>query len=360
MRCKYCFYSDVAENREVKSRGIMSLDTLETIVKKALSESKELCVFGFQGGEPTLAGLDFFKALITFEKKHNINNVKITHALQTNGLCIDESWAAFFKENDFLLGISIDAGKHIHDNLRLDMNGEGTHLKCLKATKHLSDAGAQFNILSVITKQLALYPEKVYKFYSRENFRYIQFIPCIDGWAAAESTREYSLQPRLYGKFLCKIFDLWYEDYIRGKFMSIRMFDNYINMLAGHPPENCAMRGSCTAYPLIEADGSVYPCDFYALDEYLLGNIKDYSFSELLSNKAAKDFVDSSLVIHSKCAKCRYFSICRGGCRRDRDSGINKDNPLKLNRFCESYKIFFDYALNKMKDIVKQPKNNNF
>jgi len=333
----------------------MTDETLEIIVKKALAQTKEFCVFGFQGGEPTLAGLDFFKTLIDFEKKYNINNVKIQHTIQTNGLCIDEQWAEFLKENDFLVGLSIDATKHVHDSLRLDAQGNGTHMRCLEAAKILSGAGTQFNILSVITKPLALYPEKAYRFYSRQNFRHIQFIPCIDGWGGSETEAEdlYSLNTRLYGDFLCKVFDLWYGDFVNGDYISIRTFDNYIQMLAGHPPENCAMRGKCTAYALVEADGSVYPCDFYALDEFLLGNIANHSFLELLSGSVAKNFVAKSLDPHPECAKCPYLSICRGGCRRDRDPGNSPDSPLELNRFCESYKAFFSHALPRMMNIAK-------
>jgi len=354
MRCKYCFYADVTENREVKSHGIMSLETLEIIVKKALTEVKDFCVFGFQGGEPMLAGLEFFRALVDFEKKYNINNVKIQHTIQTNGLCIDEDWAKFFAENDFLVGLSIDGAKHVHDSLRIDMQGKGTHLRCLEGAKILSDAGAQFNILSVITKPLAMYPEKAYRFYDRQKFHYIQFIPCIDSRGENENEGAYALTPRLYGDFLCKIFDLWYEDFINGNYISIRTFDNYIRMLAGNPPENCAMRGKCTAYPLIEADGSVYPCDFYALDKFLLGNIENHSFSELLSGTAANEFVAVSLEPHSECIKCTYASICRGGCRRDREPKTGSGNSLLLNRFCESYKAFFAYALPRMMGIAKR------
>jgi len=353
MRCKYCFYADVAENREVKSHGIMTLDTLELIVKKALEEAEDFCLFGFQGGEPLLAGFDFYKALIEFEQKHNVNNVKIQHAIQTNGLCLDKMWADFFMENDFLVGLSIDSAKHVHDSLRLDMNGNGTHLRCLEAAKFLNDSGTQFNILSVITKPLAMYPQKAYRFYERQKFRHIQFIPCIDGWAGDESESDYSLTPQLYGKFLCEIFDIWYDDFVDGRYTSIRTFDNYVQILAGKPPENCAARGKCLAYPLIEADGSVYPCDFYALDEFLLGNITTHSFSELMNGFIAKKFASLTLTPNPECGECTYFFVCRGGCRRDRDPDANPNGPLMKNRFCESYKIFFAHALQRMAHIAR-------
>jgi len=353
MRCKYCFYANVTENREIENHGIMTIDTLEIIVKKTLEEAEDFCLFGFQGGEPMLAGLDFFRALIDFEKKYNHNKVAIQHSIQTNGLCIDKAWADFFKENDFLVGLSIDSTKHVHDSLRLDVAGNGTHLRCLEAARLLKEVGVQFNILSVITKPLAMYPQKAYKFYERHKFHHIQFIPCIDSWGEDESDNGYSLTPESYGKFLCEVFDLWYEDLVDGRYTSIRTFDNYAQILAGRPPENCAARGKCTPYPLIEADGSVYPCDFYALDDFLLGNIMIHSFSELLNSPAAKKFAAPTLIPDPECKECPYFQLCRGGCRRDRDPSANPEGLLKRNRFCESYKIFFHHALPKMTHIAK-------
>lgn len=351
MRCRYCFYADVTDIRQVKSRGMMTPDTLETIVKRALSETTELCTFGFQGGEPTLAGLDFYRKLIAFEQAHNQNRVKIVHALQTNGLAIDEEWAAFLAENHFLTGISIDASKQVHDELRVDADGKGTHLRALNAVALLEKHKAEYNILSVVTGLLAAHPDKAYRFYKQRGFRYIQFIPCLDGLQEEHGAHAYSLSAEAYGKFLCRIFDLWYEDLRKGIYLSIRTFDNFIHMLAGHPPENCAMTGVCHAYPLIEADGSVYPCDFYAVDEFLLGNVGDHSFREMLESPAAKAFMVPSLQKPPACLACEYLPICRGGCRRDCEPITG--GALSRNHYCEAYRMFFSHALPRMEQISR-------
>ena len=350
MRCKYCFYADIGDIREEKNRGMMRLDTLEMIVKKALSEATASCVFGFQGGEPTLAGLDFFHALVAFVRRYNANNIQVAYTLQTNGLLIDESWASFLAENRFLTGISIDAGKKVHDQLRPDFSGKGTHSRSLKAAGLLSKHRAEFNILSVVTKHLAAHPDRVYNFYKQSGFRYIQFIPCLDALEHPRKAVDYLPDAKIYGKFLCRVFDLWYSDYLKGEYVSIRAFDNYINMLAGHPPENCAMSGVCSAYALIEADGSVYPCDFYALDAFLLGTVGTHSFEELLRGEAAEKFIAPSRQIHPECANCKYLFICRGGCRRDREPMAN--GSLALNKYCEAYKMFFEHALPHMTRIA--------
>ena len=328
----------------------MSVNTLEVIVKKALSEARRQCAFGFQGGEPTLAGLDFFRQLIELERKYNTNGVKISHALQTNGLLLDEAWAEFFRENNFLLGLSIDSSKRVHDYLREDFAGKGTHNRCMAAARLLTKHSVDFNILSVVTRHLAAHPDTAYRFYKQNGFRYIQFIPCLDDLNKPRGESEYSLTAEDYGDFLCRTFDLWYADFAKNDYYSIRAFDNYIQMLAGYPPESCAMSGVCNPYALIEADGSVYPCDFYAMDEFLLGNIKTHSLAEMLNGERAQAFAEPSRKSFSACLSCEYHFICRGGCRRDREPVI--DSQLSLSYYCAAYKKFFAHALPRMSVVA--------
>jgi uncharacterized protein len=350
MRCRYCFYADIAGHRAVKSHGVMSLDTLETIVQKALSEVTEHCSFGFQGGEPTLAGIDFFRKLIMFEKKHNVNNVKISHSLQTNGLLIDREWAEFFRENNFLTGLSIDACKQSHDALRVDAGGGGTHARCMAAARALRQNRAEFNILSVVTRPLASHPERVWRFIKNEKFRHVQFIPYLGGVSGKDDGPD----NRAFGAFLCQIFDLWYLDYIKGNYISVRAFDNYIYMLSGYAPENCAMAGRCSAYPLIEADGSVYPCDFYALDAYKIGHVQTHGFREMLESDAARRFTAASGVLRSDCRRCVFYPLCRGGCRRYRDG-----SAAGTDYYCHAYQVFFRHSLSRMTAIAQDILFNN-
>jgi len=350
MRCKYCFYADITDIRTIKDHGIMSESVLETTIQKALSEARSHCTFSFQGGEPLLAGIDFFNKLIGFEKKYNDFGVKISYTLQTNGLLLDNAWAEFFHENDFLIGLSIDAGKQVHDSFRTDPSGKGTFTRCMASTRLLTKNNVNYNILSVLTRQLARHPDKTYRYYRDNNFRYIQFIPCLDDLSGSNSSAFYSLDAKTYGNFLCRVFDLWYADFSNNDYFSIRLFDNYIQILAGRPAENCAMNGTCTAYALIEADGSVYPCDFYAMDEFLLGNVTTHDFREMLSGEKANAFIAPSQHRDPDCLSCEYYSICRGGCRRDREPVT--DGIPSINRYCEAYKKFFAHALPRMKTIA--------
>lgn len=349
MRCRYCFYADVTASRAVENRGMMTLETLERIVKNAFAEATEFISFGFQGGEPMLAGLAFYEAFIAFQEKYNEKGIPVANSMQTNGSLIDAEWADFLAKNKFLMGLSIDGSKEIHNALRPDAQGMDTHNRCLKAAAALTKAGVEFNLLSVITKNYAAHPDKVYQFYKKNDFRYIQLIPCLDGLDEPHGSNPYSLDGELYGKFLCRFFDLWYEDFIRGDYYSVRMFDNYVRMLMGEQPENCGMIGVCHAYPVIEADGSVYPCDFYVIDQHLLGNVRSDSFADMLQSDTAVRFEAPSKPMHEECQACKYAFICRGGCRRDREDA---GKGVALNYYCEGYKVFFEHALPRMADIA--------
>jgi uncharacterized protein len=329
----------------------MTLDTLETIVKKALSNATQLCVFGFQGGEPTLAGLDFFRALISFEKAHNKNKVSIQHTMQTNGLLLNDEWARFLTQNEFLVGLSIDGPKAAHDAFRLDSMGKGTQRRCLEAARLLKIKKTEFNILSVITRELAAHPDRAWRFYENQEFRYLQFIPCLDPLDNVGEFEKHALDATLYGKFLCRIFDLWYKAYCDGNYVSVRDFDNYIRILMGEQPESCALVGVCSAYALVEADGSVYPCDFYALDQYRLGNIHTHSLREMLGGAVAESFIAPSRQPDSSCTICEYYFLCRGGCRRER--AVNGTVALGRNIYCDAYMQLFAHALPRMEVIAR-------
>ena len=345
MRCRYCFYADVAERRSTHNYGMMSLATLESLVEKVLAETTVSCTFGFQGGEPTLAGVDFYRRLLEFEKKHNKNNVAIAHTMQTNGLAVTAEWAEFWAVNNFLIGVSIDADKRRHDDMRIDASGKGTHNRCLAACRLLDEHKVKYNILAVVTKGMAAHPDTTYRHYRERGFRYLQFIPCLDDFGEERAASAHSLDADTYGKFLCRLFDLWFRDFMNGDVCSIRMFDNWLGILLGEPPESCDMVGRCRPYLLVEGDGSVFPCDFYAVDKYRMGNITTDPVAGLLEGETARNFAAESYVPDPRCSECEYYALCRGGCRRHRE-------PLagaRSNIYCDSYKRFFAHALPRFK-----------
>ncbi len=327
----------------------MSHDTLEFLVSRALAEAKSTCSFAFQGGEPTLAGLNFFEKLVELQKKHNTKGLTIANSIQTNGLLLDHAYAEFFAKNDFLLGLSLDGSKALHDQNRLDAAGKGTYNRVMKAAKLLDKYKVEYNILFVVTRDLARRAAHVYRFFKENDFRYLQFIPCIDDFNTPRGSKDFSLTSERFLTFLKNFFDLWYRDYLSGDYVSIRHFDNWVGILAGLPPESCSMSGVCTAYGVIESNGDVYPCDFYVTDEWKLGNIRNASFKDLLESDKAKSFVTDSLPLPEKCKTCPHFYICRNGCRRDREDA---SGTLDINVYCEAYYEFFDYATDRMRQIA--------
>lgn len=353
LKCKYCFYHDVASHREMASFGMMSEELLETLVRKALTEAEEQCMFGFQGGEPTLVGLDFYRCLVQLQQQYNTRGIRIVNTIQTNGICIDDEWAAFFAEHRFLVGLSLDGTREIHDKFRVDANGNGTYDRVIQAAKCLEKHHAEFNILCVVNQYVARYAKQVYLQLKKQGFRYIQFIPCLDSFGEeTQKQRDYSLSPERFGVFLKTMFDFYYRDFEKGDPVSIRTFDNYVTMLAGYPPESCGMSGVCSCYFVVEADGGVYPCDFYVLDSYRLGSVQENGFAEMMRSETAKEFVQESCYVDEMCKTCRWLSVCRGGCRRHREPMT--DGHLSRNIYCAAYREFFAYAYPRMQQMAKK------
>lgn len=351
LSCEYCFYKDSMSKRTEKNCKFMAEETLEEVIKKALAKAKGTCTIAYQGGEPTLRGIEFFKKAIAYEKKYNINNVKINHSLQTNGYLIDEHWAKFLSENNFLVGVSLDGIKETNDLYRRDINGMGTFNRVMEAINLFKKYKVDFNILTVVNRSTAQETKKIYEFYKEQNFKYLQFIPCMDPIYDEPGKNNYSIEPKEYGEFLINLFDLWYEELLRGTQPYIRQFENYIQILFGFSPESCDMKGYCSKQYVVEANGDVYPCDFYTLDAFKLGNLLENSFEEIDSTREKIRFIEESKTYNDKCRECRYFRICRGGCRRNK----NENNE---QYFCEAYKIFFKGRVHILEHIVKTIKEN--
>jgi uncharacterized protein len=212
----------------------------------------------------------------------------------------------------------------------------------------LSQHRVDFNILTVITPRLAANISKVYSFYKRNRFFYQQYIPCLD--PIGEAPERHALPAAVYGDFLKRLFDLWYIDIQKGLSVSIRYFDNLVMMLRGYPPESCGMAGRCVIQHVVEADGGVYPCDFYVLDAYKIGNLNTDSFSDIAARARQSGFVDASRPVSPECKKCRWHPLCRGGCRRDWEPFV--DGAPSQNNYCEAYKSFFAYAIDRLDKLA--------
>ncbi len=352
MRCRYCFYADELDNREIRSYGKMSVDTMHTIVDKAMEYGDYECTIAFQGGEPTLAGLDFYRDLVAYVTAHeNPKKLKIHYALQTNGYLINEEWAEFLGKNHFLVGVSLDGLKEIHDRYRLDAAGKGTYQRVISAIRLLEKHQVEYNILTVVTAATARNGQKIYNYFKKNHFGYQQYIECLDPIGEEPGQHEYSLTPEKYGEFLKSMFDAWYLDMRSGTYVYNRYFENLMMIMAGQQPESCNMRGVCGKQWVFEADGSVYPCDFYALDQWRLGNIQENSFEEMDEKRDELGFIQWSMRQQEDCQKCRWFGLCRNGCRRNREP-VTAEHTNR-NYFCKSYQMFFEYAYPRLEEVYQ-------
>ena len=346
LRCAYCFYADEASNRAVPSYGRMSPQVVRALLEQTAGTAEGGVSFLFQGGEPTLAGLDFYRDFTAQAGELLPKGLRVQYAIQTNGIVLDETWCRFLKERQFLVGLSLDGNRACHDRFRRDGAGKGTYDRVLRAARLLEQAGVEYNVLTVVTGYLAKHIQSVFGTLCKGGFRFQQYIPCLDPLGEDRGGQGYSLSPEEYGAFLKNLFDLWYRELEQGRYWSIRYFDNLVWMLGGRDPEQCSMGGRCGLQYLVEADGSVYPCDFYGLDQYRLGNLLEHDWAQLDRTREALGFVEASRRVPEDCRRCAWYALCRNGCRRDR---LEEPDGLGRNYYCQAYAQFFAYALPRLK-----------
>ncbi|OOB78869.1 MAG: anaerobic sulfatase maturase [Epulopiscium sp. Nuni2H_MBin001] len=334
MNCDYCFYNDVASKRTYKSYGMMTEATLKNVIRKTILKASGQISYAFQGGEPTLMGIEFFRKAVAFQQQYNRNNVKVYNSLQTNGLAIDKQWCQFLHDNNFLVGISIDGIQSTHNAYRRSKTGEPTFDKVVSATKLLDMYDVEYNILTVVNSLVASNISSIYSYYKKRGWKFQQYIACLD--PLDKAVYDYCLSPQLFGKFMIELFDLWFADFQKGSQPYIRQFENYIGILNGYHAESCDMRGFCSVQTVVEADGSVFPCDFYVLDKYLLGNFNENQLAVIDDKRSEIEFITD---YNASCKTCEYFYICRGGCKRSREG------------LCDGYKMFFDATIERMVSI---------
>lgn len=346
LKCRYCFYADVSEHRQIKSNGIMKEDTMQTLINKALEildEDGEV-TFAFQGGEPTVAGLPYFRAFTAYVDQQKKATQVIHYALQTNAYVVDEEWCSFFHTYDFLIGVSLDGYKENHDYFRLTTGNKATYRMVMQAIRCLRAFDVKFNILTVLSKQLAKHPKKLYEFYQKEGFDYIQLIPCLAG--LDEESNPFALTPQLFASFYKLFYDDWLKEMQAGTYRSIGLFDNIIPMFVDIPPQQCGLLGYCSLQFVVESDGSIYPCDFYVLDEYMGGNVKDMDLMAIAQSEPMQRFLKEKKTMSPLCGTCPFTSICHGNCKRM--------NSLYFTENYCGYQDFLKYAYPTMVTIAKQ------
>ena len=373
--CHYCYYLDKAEiygGHEPK----MSYDMLETTIREYIKANDvDEVTFNWHGGEPLVVGLDFYKKAVELVRKY-ADGKKIHNTLQTNGTLINYDTAEFFRDNNFLIGVSIDGPKDIHDKFRKDKGGFPTFDKVIKGIGILQRCGVQFNTMSTINKASEGRGLETYQFLKHIGSTFMQFMPVVEhvkypvdaSGKALKKMRPYIVDPATdgaelarwsvssigFGKFMCDIFDYWVRNDV-GRYF-VNLFDatlaNHCNVMPG----TCVFAKVCGGNSIIEHNGDISPCDHFVYSKYKLGNINEKSLREMMtSSEQIKFGLDKRGMLPSKCLKCKYEYLCHGECPKHRFNRT-ENGDTGLNALCSGYYMFYDHSLPymlRMKELLE-------
>ena len=348
--CTYCFYKNRPDEIG-KGRQRMSDSVLETLVKDYLALRFDKSGFAWQGGEPTLMGLDFYKKVVELQRKYGADGQVVTNALQTNGILLDDNWCRFLHETNFLVGISIDGPRQYHDYYRLDFKGNGTFDKVMSAIDRCRQYNVEFNTLTLLNNKNIEHPDELFDFFVENQIMYLQFIPCVEVDPAGGKIKDYSITPEQYGNFLCRLFDRWYE-YGPEK-LSVRLFDSVLQYCLGGHHTICTFSTRCSDYIVIEHTGDAFCCDFFVTPKGRLGSITETPIEKLAISAQKRAFGRLKQNLADKCLLCRHLAICRGGCMKDRVP-FGRNNFGTESYFCPAYKKFFDYAMPRFLNLIAE------
>ncbi len=350
MECDYCFYLKKARYFNKIKTHRMSYETLEEVIKQVMTQGGRSVNFGWQGGEPTLMGVDFFTRAVEFQDRYG-SNQDVANGIQTNGILLNRDWARLFREYNFLVGISIDGPRHIHDRYRKMKGGGSSWEKVLNSAEMLLEEGVDLNSLIVVNDYSVQFPDEIYEFNKSIGITYMQFIPCVEPDPDdPKRTAYFSVDPDEYGKFLKRLFDLWWEDFEddRPK-TSIRFFESLFYHYVGLEPPMCTLLKECGNYVVVEHNGDLFSCDFFVDSKHRLGNIHEQLIVEMLNSEQQDRFGKEKKNVHEDCQSCEWLIYCRGGCLKDR---LNNPHRVGLSYFCSSYRMFFPYAHQRLTGLA--------
>lgn len=359
--CEYCYYLK-KEALYPESNFFMDDQILESFTRQYIDANNVTEVtFAWQGGEPTLMGLDFYKRAIHYQNIYSRPGMRIFNTIQTNGTTLDDEWSKFFKENKFLVGLSLDGPRELHNTYRMDKIGKGSFDRVMEGLILLKKYEVKFNILTCVNAENVLHPIDVYRFLRDEiGTQFIQFIPIVkrdnkDGFQSGNKITNCSVDGKQYGEFLIKVFDEWIQKDV-GKIF-VQIFDVALGVWYGQPASLCIFSKVCGKALAMEHNGDLYSCDHFVEPKYLLGNILKSNLEQLISSNHQLEFGQNKLKKLPKyCRECDVRFICNGGCKKYRVS-YTPDGEIGLNYLCEGYKAFFhhiDQPMRKMARLLHQ------
>ncbi|MHC4666117.1 MAG: anaerobic sulfatase maturase [Planctomycetota bacterium] len=346
--CKYCFYKGRAPQFG-QGRQRMSGEVLDRLIEDYMQLGFPFIGFAWQGGEPTLMGLDFYSKVVELQNRYGSPGQQVSNKLQTNGMLLDAEWCRFLREHKFLAGISVDGPKEFHDYYRVDHSGAGTFDRVMKAVQHCKDYGVEFNTLVLLNNLNAEHPDELFDFFVQNDMTYLQFIPCVELDPASGGIADFSITPGQYGDFLCRVFDRWL-DYGPQR-LNIREFDSILTYYVMGSHTICAYRKQCAGSVVVEHTGDAFCCEFFMEPRWRLGNILETAIEQLAASETRQAFARAKQSLCSRCLVCSCLDLCRGGCVKDR-ARVSDDLSACASYFCEGYKRFFDYAVPRLTQIA--------
>jgi uncharacterized protein len=368
LNCTYCFYLEKEILYPEKKNFAMSGDVLESFIRQKIEAHRVPQVnFAWQGGEPTLLGVDFFRQVVNLQNKY-MNGKKIENALQTNGILLNDEWCEFFKENDFLIGLSIDGPESLHNRYRLNKGGKGTFKQVMKGIEYLKKHDVRFNTLTVMQRDNSYHPLDVYHFLKEISEGYMQFIPIVErisgtdeknelklvspNYSAAANVSEWSVEPLQFGTFLCDIFNEWVRQDV-GKYF-VQLFDIALEAWMGMESSLCVFKKTCGQAMIIEHNGDLYSCDHFVYPENKLGNIMDSPLESLVNSEQQVKFAADKLDnLPQYCLNCEVRFACHGECPKHRFIKT-PDGEEGLNYLCAGYKKIFHHIDPYMKFMANE------
>ena len=353
LSCQYCFYLRKGALYP-ESRSRMSDEVLEEYIRQTI-EAHHIpeVTFAWQGGEPTILGIDFFKKAISFQETYCRPGMVIHNTIQTNGVLLDDEWCKFFKEYCFLVGISIDGPRELHDACRTDAAGKGSFDRVMEGLALLKKHKVDFNILCTVNAVNGDHPLEIYRFFRDEvKAQFIQFIPVVECDLKSGTVTPLSVGPEQYGKFLIGVFDEWVRHDVGTIY--VQHFDTALANWYGEPHGICVFSPTCGSALVIEHTGDIYSCDHFVDKDHLLGNLLNTPLTGLVNSERQRQFgLSKRENLPSYCRKCPFLFACRGECIKNRFAGTPDGEP-GLNYLCNGYRMFFSHIDRPMKFMVNE------
>lgn len=362
LACEYCYYLEKSGMFADPRRTFMSDEMLELFIRRYIeAQSVPEVQFTWHGGEPTMRKLDFYRRVIALQQRY-ADGRRIFNCLQTNGTMLNDEWCRFLRDNGWLVGISIDGPEKFHDEYRRNRSDRGSFAQTMRGIRMLQRHGVEWNAMAVVNEYNADHPDEFYNFFRDIGCTFLQFTPVVErrgdkGTLSSGSDPEgdltdFSVRPDQWGRFLCRVFDLWRRSDVGTIF--VQLFDATLANWVGQPPGVCTMARTCGHAGVVEHNGDVYSCDHFVFPEYRLGNLRTHTVEEMMLSERQLAFGTAKRdALPGQCLDCRWLFACNGECPRNRFATTADGHP-GLNYLCEGYRMFFAHVAPYMEHMAAQ------